>query len=125
MAKTKPDLSAMIPDSIRAFADGARAASPVPQPAETPPPQDPVAESVVEKPAPTEAAPPVEMPPQPFIREGKTQVQLRLPPSVQSRLRRMAFERSEMSPSRVTVQELLERAVMQFLEREEKKSAPE
>lgn len=114
MAKTKPDLSGMIPDSIRAFADGARVASPVPKAQELP-----VAEVPVEKPAPLAAATQAETPPQ-FVREGKTQVQLRLPPSVQSRLRRMAFERSEMSPSRVTVQELLERAVMQFLEREEK-----
>lgn len=121
MAKTKPNLSEMIPDNIRAFAEGARVASPVPQAQEeASPTAPPVAQAA---PAPQPA--PAEMAPPPFVREGKTQVQLRLPPSVQARLRRMAFERSEMSPSRVTVQELLEKAVMQFLEREEKKLAGE
>jgi hypothetical protein len=115
MAKTKPDLSEMIPQSIRAFADGARVASPVPQ-AQEAPAQEMPEEITGVAPLPPQTETPVTQ----FVREGKTQVQLRLTPSVQSRLRRMAFERSEMSPSRVTVQELLEKAVMQFLEREEK-----
>lgn len=53
--------------------------------------------------------------------EGKITAPLRLTPSVQQRIRRVTFNQSEKTGHRVTAQDFMESAVMDRLEREEKK----
>jgi len=56
------------------------------------------------------------------IEEGKTGVSLRLAPSVQRRVKKLAFNIMESTGAqRITIQELIEQAVMYMLEREEPK----
>lgn len=53
--------------------------------------------------------------------EAKSPVSLRLTPSVQRRLKRVLFQLTDRSGTRATLQELLEKFVMEGLKREEAK----
>ncbi|TCV82695.1 hypothetical protein [Sulfurirhabdus autotrophica] len=53
--------------------------------------------------------------------EGKVAAPLRLAPSVQQRIRRLIFIQSERGGRRVTAQDFMESAILDRLEREEKK----
>lgn len=55
------------------------------------------------------------------LREAKSPVSLRLTPSVQRRLKRVLFQLTDRSGTRVTLQDLLEKFVMDGLKREEAK----
>jgi hypothetical protein len=112
MAKGKPDVSQFLPPSAVEFAQAAD--KPIVPPrsmtemfsAETEP-----AAIKNEKPI-SHAAP---------LQEGKVAAPLRLAPSVQQRIRRLVFEQSEQLGVRVTAQDFMESAIMERLNREEKK----
>lgn len=118
MAKGKPDLGDMLPESARAFAEGGAvdAVSPVAKPPTksrakrmaggTKPPAK---RAVVAKPMPTSSK----------DSEPKRQTAIRLTPSTVSRINALAGKKAMQTGQRVTMQDVMEAAIFEYLKKYE------